>query len=76
MLAHINRDAPGGEARLSNDWQHAIVASFPGTPLDEAAFAQKVAQHAGSEAQVLESRSAALPERTAAHACTCTRTSR
>jgi len=53
MLAHINRDHHG-EARLSNDWQHAIVASFPGTPLDEAAFAQKVARHAGSEAQVLE----------------------
>jgi len=53
MLAHINREHHG-EARLSNDWQHAIVASFPGTPLDEAAFAQQVARHAGSEAQVLE----------------------
>jgi asparagine synthase (glutamine-hydrolysing) len=53
MLAHINRTHPG-ETRLSTDWQHAIVASFPGTPLDEAAFARKVAQHAGAEAQVLE----------------------
>lgn len=53
MLAHINRQHHG-EARLSADWQHAIVASFPGTPLDEAAFAQQVAQHAGGEAQVLE----------------------
>ncbi len=53
MLAHINREH-GGEARLSRDWQHAIVASFPGTPLDEAAFAQRVARHAGGEAQVLE----------------------
>lgn len=53
MLAHINREHHG-EARLADDWQHAIVASFPGTPLDEAAFAQQVARHAGSEAQVLE----------------------
>ncbi len=53
MLAHINREHRG-EARLSNDWQHAIVASFPGTPLDEAGFAQQVARHAGGEAQVLE----------------------
>lgn len=53
MLAHINREHHG-EARLSADWQHAIVASFPGTPLDEAAFAQQVARHAGGEAQVLE----------------------
>jgi asparagine synthase (glutamine-hydrolysing) len=53
MLAHINR-SHRGEERLSNDWQHAIVASFPGTPLDEAAFAQQVARHAGGEAQVLE----------------------
>ncbi len=53
MLADINRTR-GGEARLSADWQHAFVASFPGTPLDEAAFAQQVARHAGGEAQVLE----------------------
>jgi asparagine synthase (glutamine-hydrolysing) len=53
MLAHIN-GTHRGEARLSTDWQHAIVASFPGTPLDEAAFAQQVARHAGTDAQVLE----------------------
>ena len=52
ILAHINCQH-GGEARLSGDWQHAFVASFPGTPLDEAAFAQQVAQHAGIEATVL-----------------------
>lgn len=52
MLAHINREHHG-EARLSRDWQHAFVASFPGTPLDEAAFAQQVARHAGIDATVL-----------------------
>lgn len=51
-LAHINRTR-GGEARLSNDWQHAFVASFPGTPLDEARFAQRVAEHAGIKAEIL-----------------------
>jgi asparagine synthase (glutamine-hydrolysing) len=53
MLAHINR-THAAETRLATDWQHAIVASFPGTPLDEARFAQQVARHAGAEAQVLE----------------------
>lgn len=52
VLAHINR-THHGEARLSSDWQHAFVASFPGTPLDEAEFAQRVAQHAGTLAEVL-----------------------
>jgi asparagine synthase (glutamine-hydrolysing) len=52
MLAHINR-TQGGESRLAADWQHAFVASFPGTPLDEAQFAQRVAEHAGIRAEVL-----------------------
>jgi asparagine synthase (glutamine-hydrolysing) len=52
MLAHINR-THAGEARQTRDWQHAFVASFPGTPLDEAVFAKQVAQHAGSSAEVL-----------------------
>ena len=51
-LAHINRTR-GGEARLSNDWQHAFVASFPGTPLDEAVFAKRVAEHTGCRAEIL-----------------------
>lgn len=51
-LAHINRTR-AGEARLSNDWQHAFVASFPGTPLDEARYAQRVAEHAGIQAEIL-----------------------
>lgn len=51
-LAHINRTR-GGESRLSSDWQHAFVASFPGTPLDEAKYALRVAEHAGVQAEVL-----------------------
>lgn len=51
-LAHVNR-THGGEARLSSDWQHAFVASFPGTPLDETRFAQRVAEHVGIQAEIL-----------------------
>jgi asparagine synthase (glutamine-hydrolysing) len=53
MLAHIIRTQGGGGNRLAADWQHAFVASFPGTPLDEAQFAQRVAEHAGIRAEVL-----------------------
>ncbi|MCS7017509.1 MAG: asparagine synthase (glutamine-hydrolyzing) [Cytophagales bacterium] len=31
--------------RLSSDWQHVFVATFPGTFLDERYYAQKVAEH-------------------------------
>lgn len=31
----------------STDWQHAFVASFPGTPLDESHYAKMVADHLG-----------------------------
>ena len=33
-----------------NDWRHAFVASFPGTPLDETHFAKMVVDHIGIEA--------------------------
>ncbi|WP_420322305.1 asparagine synthase (glutamine-hydrolyzing) [Flagellimonas sp.] len=31
----------------SNDWQHAFVAAFPGTPLDESHYAKMVTDHLG-----------------------------
>lgn len=31
----------------SNDWQHAFVAAFPGTPLDESKYAKMVTDHLG-----------------------------
>ncbi|SNY99630.1 asparagine synthase (glutamine-hydrolyzing) [Flagellimonas pacifica] len=31
----------------SDDWQHAFVASFPGTPLDESHYAKMVTDHLG-----------------------------
>lgn len=33
-----------------NDWQHAFVASFPGTPLDESHYAKMVVDHIGIDA--------------------------
>lgn len=32
------------------DWQHAFVASFPGTPLDESNYAEMVSNHIGVKA--------------------------
>jgi asparagine synthase (glutamine-hydrolysing) len=51
-VAHINR-THAGEARLATDRHHAFVASFPGTPLDEAVYARRVAEHEGIQADVL-----------------------
>lgn len=39
-VAHIARQEHGN--RLSRVWQNAFVASFPGTPLDETAYAKQV----------------------------------
>ena len=33
-----------------NDWQHAFVASFPGTPIDESKYAKIIADHVGLNA--------------------------
>jgi len=51
-VAYIARNLP--EGRLSSDWQHAFVAAFPGTPLDETKYAKMVTDHLGIEATFLE----------------------
>lgn len=53
LLGHISR-THGGENRLSSNWQHAFVASFPETPLDEAHFAEQVATYQGVKADILD----------------------
>jgi len=45
-IAHLSRGGAG--ARANTDWQHAFSASFPGTPLDELYWAEKVATHCGA----------------------------
>lgn len=44
-MANIQADS-----RTSKDWQHAFVATFPGTSLDESEFAKKVVAHTGIQA--------------------------
>jgi asparagine synthase (glutamine-hydrolysing) len=43
-----------GAERRSADWQHAFVASFPGTPLDESRYAKAVADHLSVPATFIE----------------------
>jgi asparagine synthase (glutamine-hydrolysing) len=51
-MAHIGKTHPG--MRVSEDWQHAFVATFPGTPLDETRYARKVVEHIGIDATFVE----------------------
>lgn len=37
------------DLRMSEDWQHAFVATFPGTTLDESMYAKKVTDYLGIE---------------------------
>lgn len=51
-MAHIARSSMG--ERVSGNWQHAFVAAFPGTPLDESYYARKVVDHLGIEATFID----------------------
>lgn len=52
-MAHISGAKPeemangASNARVSNDWQHAFVATFPGTTMDESMYAKKVTDYLG-----------------------------
>lgn len=55
-MAHIAGAGPkdlsdvnglSSDARVSNDWQHAFVATFPGTTMDESVYARKVTDYLG-----------------------------
>ncbi len=50
-MAQISKDYGG--VRMSDSWQHAFIATFPGTPLDESYFAQKVVENIGIGATYL-----------------------
>jgi asparagine synthase (glutamine-hydrolysing) len=45
-MAHIQKHA-GSESLAGNHWQHAFVASFPGTKLDETKYAKAVTDYLG-----------------------------
>lgn len=51
-MAHIA--SHGKTSRMGESWQHAFVASFPGTPLDETRYARMVTDHLGIESTVIE----------------------
>lgn len=51
-MAHLARS--GTDARMNHDWQHAFVASFPGTALDETMYAKKVTDYLGIPSTFVE----------------------
>ena len=51
-MAYIARH--GKTQRMGENWQHAFVAAFPGTPLDETKYARMVTDHLGIDATVVE----------------------
>jgi len=51
-MAHIATH--GKTMRMGESWQHAFVASFPGTPQDETEYARMVANHIGIYPVVIE----------------------
>lgn len=51
-MAHIAGGQKGD--RISDSWQHAFIAAFPGTPLDESDYARKVVEHVGIMATFLD----------------------
>jgi asparagine synthase (glutamine-hydrolysing) len=44
----------GKTMRMGESWQHAFVASFPGTPLDETEYARMVTNNVGIEPTIVE----------------------
>jgi asparagine synthase (glutamine-hydrolysing) len=50
MMSHISKT---GELNTQKDWQHAFVASFPGTDLDETKYAKMVVDHLGIKANYI-----------------------
>lgn len=48
-MSHINQTQ-----NTQKDWQHAFVACFPNTPLDESKYAQSVVNHLGISATYLD----------------------
>ncbi len=51
-MSHLSKDT-STQAHTQKDWQHAFVASFPGTALDETKYAKMVTDHLNIEAHFL-----------------------
>lgn len=51
-MAHLSANSK--TPRMGENWQHAFVASFPNTPLDERHYAEKVTQYLGITPTIIE----------------------
>lgn len=51
-MSHIA--ANHNDVRVNNDWQHAFVAVFPGTTMDESVHARKVTDYLGIQSTFVE----------------------
>ena len=51
-MAHLSNE--GEDARMNRDWQHAYVATFPGTTMDESVYAKKVTDYLNIPATFVE----------------------
>ena len=51
-MAHLAGTDPG--RRMSGDWQHAYVATFPNTTMDESVYAKRVTNYLGIPATFVE----------------------
>ena len=59
-MSHIAQN--GGTGRMAQDWQHAYVACFPGTNLDESKYAKMVTDYLGIESTFLNVEDTVSPE--------------
>lgn len=50
-MAHLSKNSA---ERMSDDWQHAFVATFPGTTMDESMYAKKVTDYLGINSTFVE----------------------
>ncbi|NLG03769.1 MAG: asparagine synthase (glutamine-hydrolyzing), partial [Clostridia bacterium] len=51
-MAHLSKNDK--DVRMNHDWQHAFVATFPGTTMDESLYARKVTDFLGIQSTFVE----------------------
>ena len=51
-MSHLSKQKK--DSRMNEDWQHAYVATFPGTTMDESTYAKKVTDYLGIQSTLVE----------------------
>ena len=51
-MSHLSKNDQ--DVRMNRDWQHAFVATFPGTTMDESVYARKVTDYLGIQSTFVE----------------------